>query len=125
MPPVDHIGLAGLDVGRGAVATLRTCCTRCGHRGGSRPWFVLLAVLGASGRVETEPGSTHAWAVRFLRNVADWRGKAWGDPAGAAVALEELLTDQLRVLRAEHPHTLITRRDLEYWQKRTSDNAHG
>ncbi|MFJ8134327.1 tetratricopeptide repeat protein, partial [Streptomyces hydrogenans] len=41
-------------------------------------------------------------------NLADWRGKA-GDPAGAADAFAEVLTDRLRVLGPDHPHTLLTR----------------
>ncbi len=36
-----------------------------------------------------------------------------GDPAGA---LEQLLTDRLRVLGPDHPHTLTTRHNLARWR---------
>ena len=45
-----------------------------------------------------------------------WRGRA-GDPAGAAAALQDLLTDQLRVLGPDHPHTLTARNNLATWRR--------
>jgi hypothetical protein len=32
-------------------------------------------------------------------------------------AFEQLLTDCLRVLGPDHPHTLITRHNLAYWRR--------
>lgn len=43
-----------------------------------------------------------------------------GDPAGAAAAFEDLLTDRLRVLGPDHPNTLTTRNNLAYWKKQLS-----
>ncbi|MEU4834097.1 tetratricopeptide repeat protein [Streptosporangium sp. NPDC023615] len=48
--------------------------------------------------------------------MAYWRGQV-GDPAGAAAAFEELLTDRLRVLGPDHPDTLNSRSNLAYWRK--------
>jgi hypothetical protein len=45
-----------------------------------------------------------------------WRGRA-GDQAGAAAALQDLLTDRLRVLGPDHPHTLTTRNNLATWRR--------
>jgi hypothetical protein len=42
-------------------------------------------------------------------------------PAGAATAFDELLTERLRVLGADHPDTLATRRDLVYWRREAAD----
>jgi hypothetical protein len=53
-------------------------------------------------------------------NLAHWRGHA-GDPTGAATATEQLLTDRLRVLGPDHPHTLTTRSWIEYWRRQGSD----
>jgi hypothetical protein len=39
-----------------------------------------------------------------------------GDATGAAAAMEELLTDRLRVLGSDHPDTLTTRGNLAYWR---------
>jgi len=37
--------------------------------------------------------------------------------------MEELLTDQLRVLGPDHPDTLATRHNLASWRGRSSDPA--
>ncbi|MDQ3151759.1 MAG: tetratricopeptide repeat protein [Actinomycetota bacterium] len=39
-------------------------------------------------------------------------------PPGAATAFEQLLTDYLRVLGPDHPHTLTTRSNLAYWHSK-------
>ncbi|MFD0522893.1 tetratricopeptide repeat protein [Paractinoplanes durhamensis] len=39
-----------------------------------------------------------------------------GDPAGATTASGQLLTDRLRVLGPDHPHTLTTRHSLANWR---------
>jgi hypothetical protein len=49
-------------------------------------------------------------------NLAYSRGAA-GEPASAATAFAELLTDRLRVLGPDHPHTLTTRSKLTYWRQ--------
>ena len=67
-------------------------------------------------------GPDHPDTLITRSNLAYWRGKA-GDPAGAAAALEELLTDQLRVLGPDHPDTLITRSNLAYWRGKAGDPA--
>jgi hypothetical protein len=43
------------------------------------------------------------------------RGEA-GDPAGAATAFGQLLSDRLRVLGPNHPDTLTTRHNLAHWR---------
>ena len=47
-------------------------------------------------------------------------GKA-GNSSGAAAALQQLLTDRLRLLGPEHPDTLSTRHDLARWQGEGGD----
>ena len=42
-------------------------------------------------------------------------GKAGGS-ARAAAAYEQLLADQVRVLGADHPNTLLNRHSLAYWR---------
>jgi Tetratricopeptide repeat len=56
-------------------------------------------------------GPDHPRTLATRHNLARWRGLA-GDPAGAATATAELLTDQLRVLGPDDPNTLITRGNL-------------
>ncbi|GAA2376630.1 tetratricopeptide repeat protein [Dactylosporangium salmoneum] len=46
-------------------------------------------------------------------------GARQADPAGAATAFEQLLTDQLRVLDPDHPDTLTTRGNLAHWRSKT------
>ncbi|WP_255616936.1 MULTISPECIES: tetratricopeptide repeat protein [unclassified Saccharopolyspora] len=53
---------------------------------------------------------------------ASLRGRA-GDPAGAAEAFEELLTDRIRVLGPDHPATLTTRGNLTHWRGEAGDPA--
>jgi hypothetical protein len=36
------------------------------------------------------------------------------------VGLEQLLTDRLRILGPDHPHTLTTQRNLAYWREQAS-----
>jgi hypothetical protein len=55
-------------------------------------------------------------------NLAHWRGQA-GDPAGAAAALDELLTERLRILGPDHPDTVTTRHHLAYWRRQAGDTA--
>ena len=45
------------------------------------------------------------------------------EAAGAAAALEELLTDRLRVLGPDHPETLTTRNNLAHWRGDAGDAA--
>ncbi|MFH9713036.1 tetratricopeptide repeat protein [Streptomyces luteogriseus] len=54
--------------------------------------------------------------------IAHWTGKA-GDAAGAIAAFEELLSDEERVLGADHPHTLETLDALAYWLQKAGDAA--
>ncbi|SFF74472.1 hypothetical protein SAMN05216251_1271, partial [Actinacidiphila alni] len=49
-----------------------------------------------------------------------WRGEA-GDPAAAAEATADLLTDYLRVLGPDHPDTLTISRNLAYWQGKADE----
>jgi hypothetical protein len=53
--------------------------------------------------------------LTIRNNLAHWRGQA-GDPAGAISALEQLLTDYLRVLGPDHPDTLSVRNNLARWR---------
>ncbi|MFI9008856.1 tetratricopeptide repeat protein, partial [Actinosynnema sp. NPDC053489] len=53
-------------------------------------------------------GPDHPDTLTTRGNLAFWRGRA-GDPAGAAQATAELLTDHLRILGPDHPDTLTTR----------------
>ncbi|WP_344174721.1 tetratricopeptide repeat protein, partial [Pilimelia columellifera] len=45
------------------------------------------------------------------------------DPDGAAAAMEQLLADQVRVLGADHPHTLTTRHSLARWRGEAGDHG--
>jgi hypothetical protein len=47
-------------------------------------------------------------------NLASWRGQA-GDPAGAALTLEQLVDDYLRVHGPDHPHTVHAHPDTGRW----------
>ena len=60
-------------------------------------------------------GADHPDTLTTRGNLARWRGEA-GDPAGAATAYEQLLTDHLRVLGPEHPDTLTARSNLGRWR---------
>jgi transcriptional regulator with XRE-family HTH domain len=60
-------------------------------------------------------GPDHPQALTARHNLADWRGVA-GDPAEAAQALGELLTESVRVLGPDHPDTLAARHDLADWR---------
>jgi len=57
------------------------------------------------------PGPDHVGTMSIRFHLAHWRGEA-GEAAAAAAVFEELLADYLRVLGADHPATLATRRDL-------------
>jgi len=46
-----------------------------------------------------------------------------GSPTGAAIAFEQLLEDQLRVLGPDHPDTLATRGNLARWHGEAGDPA--
>jgi hypothetical protein len=65
-------------------------------------------------------GPNHPATLTTRHNIAYWQGVA-GDPAGAATALTELLTDRLRVLGPDHPHTLTTRHNIAYWRGEAGD----
>jgi len=72
-------------------------------------------------------GPTRARALDRLRGtltirgeLASWRDKA-GDPTGAVTALEQLLTDQLRILGPDHPDTLTIRGELASWRGKAGD----
>ncbi|RKT07618.1 hypothetical protein BX286_5683 [Streptomyces sp. 3211.6] len=47
--------------------------------------------------------------------LAHWRGRS-GDPRGAIALLSDLLNEQLRVLRPDHPDLATTQEALAYWQ---------
>jgi NB-ARC domain/Tetratricopeptide repeat len=67
-------------------------------------------------------GIDHPDTLATRHDLALWRGEA-GDPAGAITALEQLLTDYLRVLGPDHPHTLNTRHNLADWRGWAGDPA--
>jgi hypothetical protein len=48
-----------------------------------------------------------------------------GDPSGAATAIDQLLTDRLRVLGPDHPTTRATRDNLEYWRGKAAQHRPG
>lgn len=62
-------------------------------------------------------GPDHPDALIARNNLAYWRGEA-GDPAGAADAFADLLSDRTRILGWSHPHTLDTVVNLSHWQAR-------
>lgn len=66
-------------------------------------------------RASVTLGADHPDTLTARGDLTYWLGKA-GDPAGAAAALDELLSDCLRVLGADHNHTLSTRRALIRWR---------
>ncbi|HEX7306368.1 FxSxx-COOH system tetratricopeptide repeat protein [Lentzea sp.] len=74
------------------------------------------------GRADQRLGSDHPVTLSSRHASAYWRGEA-GDPAGAVAALDDLLTDQLRVLGPDHPDTLTTRHDRVRWQGEAGDPA--
>ncbi|HSV66020.1 MAG TPA: hypothetical protein VLJ59_08980 [Mycobacteriales bacterium] len=57
--------------------------------------------------------ATHPTVGPGTHNLAWWRGEA-GDAAGAVTAFEVLLANRVRMLGPDHPHTLITRGDLDH-----------
>ncbi|MFF5451736.1 hypothetical protein ACFY40_10920 [Streptomyces sp. NPDC012950] len=58
------------------------------------------------------------FAALITRHGHPGTGDRAGDPAGAVVALEELLVDQLRVPGPDHPATLRARDNLAHWRER-------
>ncbi|MGW3098732.1 hypothetical protein ACWDCC_35420 [Streptomyces sp. NPDC001102] len=50
-------------------------------------------------------GADHRDTLAARHQLARWRGEA-GDASGAAASLADLLDDGVRVLGADHPHTL-------------------
>ncbi|MFJ3176323.1 hypothetical protein ACIPJK_36910 [Streptomyces roseus] len=48
--------------------------------------------------------------------LACWRGRS-GDPRGAVALLSDLLNQQLRVLRPDHPDLATTQQALTYWRQ--------
>jgi hypothetical protein len=60
-------------------------------------------------------GPDHPDTLTARHELASWRGEA-GDPAGAARALQDLLTERLRILGPDHPDTLNTRHELAGWE---------
>jgi hypothetical protein len=67
-------------------------------------------------------GPNHAHTLTARSNLTLWQGRA-GDPVGAAAALEQLLTDLLRVQGPDHSDTLSTRHNLAYWRGEAGDAA--
>jgi hypothetical protein len=67
-------------------------------------------------------GANHPDTLNARHDLAHWRGEA-GDPAGAAAAFEQLLTDYIKVLGPDHADTLATRNDLARWQGEAGDPA--
>ncbi|WP_420063573.1 tetratricopeptide repeat protein [Micromonospora chokoriensis] len=65
-------------------------------------------------------GPDHPHTLATRGNLARWRGEA-GDPASAATACADLLTDQVRVLGPDHPHTLTTRNRLIFWRGKAGE----
>jgi hypothetical protein len=59
---------------------------------------------------------------RSLSTAAGWQGTA-GDPAGAATALANLLTDVVRVLGPDHPDTRMAQAAVEHWRRQISESA--
>ena len=76
----------------------------------------------------TQPSPTDTLlAIHRVWNAAgtggDQRGEA-GDPRGAVAALEQLLADQVRVLGADHPNTLLTRNNIARWRTEAEQAGH-
>jgi len=67
-------------------------------------------------------GPDHFDTLSTRGHLAYWRAMS-GDPAGAAAATEELLTDRLRVLGPDHLDTLIARDNLARWRAEAGDPA--
>ncbi|MEU6867127.1 tetratricopeptide repeat protein [Streptomyces sp. NPDC046876] len=64
----------------------------------------------------------HPDTLATRRKLAAWWGRA-GDAAGAATALEGVLSDCLQVLGQDHPTTLKTRQSLARCRGKTGDAA--
>lgn len=95
---------------RGAAALLRSALQLwrgSAFAGLAGPVFATAAARWEQRRPET---------LTTRSRLAYWQGVA-GNPAGAAAAFAELLTDHLRVLGPDHPNTLAARRQLNYWQE--------
>jgi hypothetical protein len=54
--------------------------------------------------------------LRARARVAYWIGKS-GESRQAAYLYERLRQDQRRVLGLQHPDTMSTDRDIEYWSQ--------
>jgi hypothetical protein len=79
---------------------------------GDDPALVRLEEEAQAGEVEPS-ARTRQRVVLALEDAAE-RDVVFEELAAAAS--EELLTDQLRVLGPDHPHTLTTRNNLAYWR---------
>ncbi|MFB7619135.1 NB-ARC domain-containing protein [Kitasatospora sp. NPDC056181] len=66
--------------------------------------------------VVTDPDRSAIFRTRAA--LARWRGRS-GDPRGAVALLSDLLDEQLRVLRPDHPDLATTRQALAYWQEQS------
>lgn len=76
--------------------------------------------LHRAAEVHLAPDHPDTLVVRH--NLACWRGHA-GDAAGAAQALQAVLTDRLRTLGPDDPRTLATRSELAFWRGHAGDAA--
>nr|WP_246481477.1 tetratricopeptide repeat protein [Amycolatopsis umgeniensis] len=80
---------------------------------------LLDAAITASKRLHHQAfsrlGPDHPDTLLARHDLACWRGYA-GDPVGAVAALEQVLTDQIRVLGPDHRDTFVTRHDLARWR---------
>ncbi|MBP0454866.1 tetratricopeptide repeat protein [Kitasatospora sp. RG8] len=66
--------------------------------------------------VATDPDRSAIFRTRAA--LARWRGQS-GDPRGAVALLSDLLNEQLRLLRPDHPDLATTRQALAYWQEQS------
>ncbi len=72
---------------------------------------VLAAYTDLAATAHDRLGPDHPDTLAARANLAGWSGEA-GDAAGAAIALQELLADYLRVMGPDHPYTLTARANL-------------
>ncbi|MFF5083483.1 tetratricopeptide repeat protein [Actinoplanes sp. NPDC000266] len=101
----------------GSVAVLTTVLTRTLHEtAGPRPF-------GDHPYESVDRAAENSFRqYAASRDLAYQRGLA-GNPAPAAAAFEQLLTDVVRVLGPDHPDALATRGNVAYWRGRAGDPA--
>lgn len=71
-------------------------------------------------RAAARLGPDHPDTLTVRSDLARWRGVA-GNAMGAAIALEALLLDRLRIQGPDHPDTLATRHQLAVWRAEAGD----